>query len=504
MNLKKYILGIAMPLALGLASCTEFRDAGELDDQLYLQKSGLAEATIFNWGTYTYKLPVIKSGKGNHAATVRLTVDETVIDEYKASNPENTIEYLMLPENCYTLTESSLSFAVEEYRKYFLIDFDAEALAAAEEALATSNPEAKYVLPCRMTTANTDIQISEEEMSKVLILPSVSQPYIGFETPVIYEVGSSFSIKTDDDDLTKIYPIVEVNYYNDWNITYEVAVNPTVLEEYKATHPEDTTDYVLLPEDAYEINESSCLLRPNRDYEYLQITLKEEAFWLEDENYAFGNYALPLEITSVSQYGIDPAAKTTVYPVTIQPPVLETASSWIVPDTLVGGIDGCVSEITDEATYAPYESYQCEAAIDDAPNTFWVTSMTPTGFPYYVTIDFQENCKLYRLAVSVPTEDANASVDNATLKAQAATVAPYMKNAKAGRFEVSMDGVNWTTAANWERSSEEDDTTVVINIDKHDARYLRLVITDAFNYAVPGDQSSGAVCAISKIDVWGI
>ena len=119
MNLKKYILGIAMPLALGLASCTEFRDAGELADQLYLQKSGLTEATVFNWGTYTYKLPVIKSGKGNHAATVRLTVDETLIDEYKASNPEDSIEYRVLPENCYTLTESSLSFAVEEYRKYY-------------------------------------------------------------------------------------------------------------------------------------------------------------------------------------------------------------------------------------------------------------------------------------------------------------------------------------------------------------------------------------------------
>ena len=117
MNLKKYILGIAVPMALGLVSCTEFRDAGELADQLYLQKSGVAEATVFNWGTYTYKLPVIKSGKGNHAASVRLTVDETLIDEYKTANPEDTTIYMMLPENCYTLKESSLSFAVEDTRK---------------------------------------------------------------------------------------------------------------------------------------------------------------------------------------------------------------------------------------------------------------------------------------------------------------------------------------------------------------------------------------------------
>lgn len=501
MNLKKYILGIALPMALGLVSCTEFRDAGELADQLYLQKSGLTEATVFNWGTYTYKLPVIKSGKGNHAATVRLTVDETLIDEYKAANPEDSIEYRVLPENCYTLTESSLSFAVEEYRKYFLIDFDAEALDAANEELAATTVDTKYVLPCRMTTSNTDIQIAETERAVILIQPEVDQPYIGFETPNFYQTGSSFSIKTDDDDLLKIYPKVAVNYYNEWNISYELAVNKAVLDKY---NEENNTEYILLPETAYEIDYSSCVLRPNRDFEYLQITLKEEAFWLEDENYAFGNYALPLEITSVSQYGIDPDAKTTIYPVSITPPELETASSWIVPDTLAGGIDGCNSEITDNATYAPYESYKSDAAIDGDPQTLWVTNMTPTGFPYYITIDFQENCKLYRLAVSVPTKDANASSTDATLKAQAATVAPYLKNAKAGRFEVSMDGVNWTTAANWERTSEDSDTTIQIDINKTDARYLRLVITDAFNYAVPGDQSSGAVCAIAEISAWGI
>ena len=503
MNLKKYILGIAVPMALGLVSCTEFRDAGELADQLYLQKSGVAEATVFNWGTYTYKLPVIKSGKGNHAASVRLTVDETLIDEYKTANPEDTTIYMMLPENCYTLKESSLSFAVEDTRKYFLIDFDAEALAAANDDLeASTTVDTKYVLPCRMTTVNTDIQIAEPERAVVLIQPSVSQPYIGFQTPDFYTVGSSFSIKTDDDDVLKIYPVVEVNYYNDWNISYEVAVNQSILDKY---NEENNTEYILLPETAYEIDRSSCVLRPTRDYEYLQITLKEEAFWLEDENYAFGNYALPLEITSVSQYGIDPEAKTTIYPVSITPPELETASAWIVPDTLPGGIDGCVSEITDEATYAPYESYQCESAIDGDPETLWVTSMTPTGFPYYITADFQENCKLYRLGLTIPTKDKNADkAASDTQKEQAATVAPYLANAKAGRFEVSMDGVNWTVAANWERASKTDDTSINIDINKTDARYLRLVITDAFEYAVPGDQSSGAVCAIAEIDAWGI
>lgn len=38
--------------SLWFVSCDEYRDADELDDQLYLQKSGLLEAKVFNWGYF--------------------------------------------------------------------------------------------------------------------------------------------------------------------------------------------------------------------------------------------------------------------------------------------------------------------------------------------------------------------------------------------------------------------------------------------------------------------
>lgn len=44
------------------------------------------------------------------------------------------------------------------------------------------------------------------------------------------------------------------------------------------------------------------------------ITLEEKAFKIDENNYAFGYYALPLKITSVSKYGIDPDADVTIYP----------------------------------------------------------------------------------------------------------------------------------------------------------------------------------------------
>ena len=63
------------------------------------------------------------------------------------------------------------------------------------------------------------------------------------------------------------------------------------------------------PEGAYTIDRSTCILNKNRDYEYLKITLEEKAFKVDENNYAFGYYALPLKIASVSKYGIDPEAE---------------------------------------------------------------------------------------------------------------------------------------------------------------------------------------------------
>lgn len=466
----KHIILQSIPLLMVLLSCIscdEYRDQFELDDQLYLQKSGLTEMTVFNWGTFTYELPVIKSGKGNHPATVRLSIDESILSEY---NTTNGTDYKLMPENCYKLQSPTLSLTEKDYRAFFLIDFDPEVLTA----LAAEG--GKFALPCRMETENTSIQIAEEERSSVLLLPSVQQPYIGFET-TFYATGSEFSIKTDDDDIQEIFPKVRVNYYNDWDISYEVKINPEVLDAYNESNPVTARDYVLLPEGAYEIDYSTCLLKTNRDYEYLKITLKEEALRTEGENYAFGYYAIPLQITSVSQYGIDPNAQTTIYPVSIQPPVMDK-KNWV--------ISTCNSIITDEVENA--SSTQVPAnVLDNNTNTYWTTkAIHPTEFPYYVEINLQETCKLYRLGFQLP--------DNAELG-----------NIKSGYFEASVDGDSWTKVAEWNRRSNAEDRSMELDFSMLQANFIRFVITDAFVYADAAvGKASGAVCQVAEINAWGI
>lgn len=454
--------------SLWIVSCDEYRDANELDDQLYLQKTGLTEMKVFNWGTFTYELPVIKSGKGNHSATVKLLVDESVLTAY---NEANGTDYRMMPENCYSLREGSLSFTEDDYRKYFLIDFDPQTLTGLEA------DGIQYVLACSMTTDNAGIQLAGEDKANILIKPSVHQPYIGFETPNIYRTGSEFSIKTDDDDLLVIYPKVQVNYYNEWDISYEVEVNSAALDAYNQNQGAGARTYKLLPEDAYSIDHSTCVLKKNRDYEYLQITLQEKAFKIDDDNYAFGYYALPLKISSVSKHGIDPNANVTIYPISIQPPVMDKGN-WI--------IENCNSVITDEVENA--SSMDIPATLlDNNNNTFWSTrAIEPIEFPYYVTINLQESCKLYRLGFQLP--------QNAQLG-----------NIKSGYFEVSGDGEQWVKVVDWNRRSNSEDRSLELDFSMQHANYIRFVITDAFEYADPAvGKSSGAVCQVAEINGWGI
>ncbi len=474
MKLTHSIFRIIVPflLVFGFFSCEDYLNQDELEDQLYLQKSGLVDAEIFNWGTFTYNLPVIKSGKGNHTATVELYVDETILSTFNEVNGTN---YVLLPENCYIIKESVINFLDEDYRKMFLIDFKPENLIALQGDGKT------YVLPCHMRTINTNINIVDDSKAEVIIIPSVLQPYIGFEVPDFYSSGSEFSIKTDDDDILEIYPKVQVNFYNNQDITYNVDVDPNVLKAYNIAN---STNYMLLPEAAYVIDKSSCVLKKNRDYEYLHITLKENALRKDEENFMFGNYALPMKITGVSKYGIDPKAATTIYPVSIQPPILDV--NWIVGDTLPGGIKSCNSVITDEIENAT-SIFTADKVIDGDPNVYWSTrAVKPIQFPYYVTISLQEDCKLYRMGFQLPDDLA-------------------LGNLKTGYFEVSKDGKEWKKVADWSRSNNETERTTIVDCSMTHAKFIRLVITDAFIYSDPAiGKSGGAVCQIGEINVWGI
>lgn len=198
---------------------------------------------------------------------------------------------------------------------------------------------------------------------------------------------------------------------------------------------------------------------------------------MDENNYAFGYYALPLKIASVSKYGIDPEADVTIYPISIQPPVMEK-TGWTIEE--------CNSIITDEVENASSMDIP-DNLLDNNNNTYWCTrAIKPIEFPYFVTINLQENCSLYRLGFQLPEDES-------------------LGNIKSGYFEVSTDGENWTKIVDWNRKSNLEDRSMELDFSMQQANYIRFVITDAFEYADPAlGKASGAVCQVAEINGWGI
>ena len=75
---------------------------------------------------------------------------------------------------------------------------------------------------------------------------------------------------------------------------------------------------------------------------------------------------------------------------------------------------------------------------------------------------------------------------------------------KSGYFEISNDLIQWSKLTDWNLANN-DSRSLVFDVAAKKGRYLRLVITEAFDYA---DNSvgaeSGAQMDLAEIYAWGL
>lgn len=302
-NIYNYFVGLML---LVMLSCNQdYLNEYMVEDKIYLNEAGLNTPAIFNWGTFTYDLYVIKGGKGLQGAKVRLVVDETVLSDY---NKANGTSYEMMPESGYVLKETELSFGKDEYRKSFKIDFDPETILSWDV-----EAEKQYVLPCRMQIVDNSIAAADEAKMSVVLCPKVNEPYVGFSNPGLMSPGTSFVPSSDDESL--FYTKVQTNYHNQWNMTYTLEVDPKALDAYNKANE---TDYKLLPEVAYEFNQSFWEIPEKWDEQYVEVKLKKNGLISENGEKMFGKYILPIRLASVSMHKIDPNADLLLYVVTFE------------------------------------------------------------------------------------------------------------------------------------------------------------------------------------------
>ncbi len=444
-------------------SCEDNRRVDIVEDKVYLLESGFNEQEMLNMDSYIHHVMVIKSGIGTQSGTVKLVVDENIVDSY---NEEHGTQYQVVPSNLYEISTSDIVFNKQDYR----VPFEVRMNAPAIRELQKENSE-EYVIPIRAEVVSGNITKGEPEQMESLVLPHVIDPYLSFTDTGL--VSGNTIVDFESPDETLIFSEVEVNFVNQWNIDFEVEVDPALVVEY---NERNGTNYTSLHPEAFQIDEETLSLKAIDNDHAFKISISKQGFIDGNGNYLFGDYLIPVVLTSTDKFGVDPERRTQLIPVTFRPNRLDR-SKWEIIDW-----NSCICE---EPQYEGLGRVP-ENLLDGDGDTYWGSKWDePKPFPYYFVFDMKTSHTVYQMDLHKPLS------------------ASWRGNVKSGYFEISNDGETWTRIGSWEML-ENAPREHAYQVGPASGRYIKLVIEEAFTYV---DQEigpeSGANVDLAEFVVWG-
>ena len=294
MNINNSLLTLLLCLlAIVGSGCEDRRLNNMVEDKVYLNDFGENVQNVFKWENFTYQLQVIKSGVGQQGGDVALTVDEALLAQFGD-------KYTLLPAELYKIKTPQVFFGEEDYSAPFEIEFYAagiETLQAATKLL--------YAVPVRLSL-NTIKPAAENQLYSVVV-PNVLEPYLQFKSPGLAPGTAAISTASSPAE-TRFYAFLQTNYHNKTDLQYQVEVSEAALKAYNLANE---TTHKLLPAAAYRIDETTFKIANLNNEQAL-------SYYLIKGKVPNGDYILPLEIATVSKYGIDPSKSTMLIPVSIQ------------------------------------------------------------------------------------------------------------------------------------------------------------------------------------------
>lgn len=417
------------------SSCVDNRMHNMVDDKVYVLKPSYNEVKVFNWEGFVYSFEVIKSGVGQQSSDIKLIVDESYLTNY---NQENGTSYKLLPENLYTIKTNQMSLSSKDYRVLFPIEFDSDGIIDLQ---GEGNKE--YILPIRVEVANKTIAATEDRLFS-LIAPIVHQPYLEFTNPGL--AINVHALTPESNDLLQFATKLETNYNNKWDLSYEIIVEPQAVDAYNAANG---TTYKLLPEAAYKLHPESQRIKKDLNEGSYQYDILKSGLVDGDTN-LFGEYLLPLRITSVSNNKINPDASLFMARVSFLPENLDR-TGWEVIE--------CSSEQPDDGGGK-------DAVLDGNNDTFWHSQWKDTGgglppLPHHIIIDMQKEYDVMALEVVRRTNSTDA---------------------KKIVLELSLDNITYQQAAMMDFGPITNTAgSMNSNITTTKARYLKCTVTESNN-----------------------
>jgi hypothetical protein len=447
--------------AIALTACDSAINNFMVDDTVALLTPGLVKESVYLGLDNPTEVYVLKSGKGFSGANVSISVDNEVLATYNATVDE---PIAAMPEDCYTITVSSLSLSPDDYQLPFRISWNRDRLAA----VLADNPNVG--IPLRLKVGSEGVNVNEDRLTTI-IQPVIDIPLVSLSQSG-YQIGLMPTRRTSLEEL--VYMNVQANFIPERDIDYTLSIDASLIEEYNQAHG---TDYKLLPAEAYKIDLEGWKIRKSMKTNRFHFTFCREALIPEDGPSRFGEYILPIRISSVSLSDVNPEKSYVLYTVSVIASRIDK-SKW--------SIYSCSSDIRSIANWEKVEgNYPPANLIDGTTNTHWRTvwsikdSSDPrVQFPVEVVIDLGETRDLYKVGIDAPT----------------GTNRRYF-NSKSGVIEVSDSPEGpWTKVSDWIYPSKTT-SAYEFDVDPASARYVKFVVSESFDGTTK--------MAISELTLWG-
>ncbi len=442
-NMKSHLKIVVFTLLLLFihTACIDNRMHNMVDDSIYVLKPSYNEVRVFNWEGFTYSFEVIKSGVGQQSSDVKLIVDESYLTSY---NLENGTAYKLMPADLYTMKTTQMTLSSKDYRALFPIEFNADGIA-----LLQGEGNAEYVIPIRAEVANESIAAEDERLFS-LIAPVVYQPYFQFKDPGISI--NVHALNPDSPDVLQFATKVITTYNNKWNLDFEIVVDAPAVEKY---NNENGTAYKLLPEAAYKLISETKVIKENLNEGSFQYEILKQGLVDGDTN-LFGEYLLPLRITSVSQNKINPDADLYLIRVSFLPENLDR-TGW---------------EIIECSSEQPDDGGGKGAVLDGDTETYWHSQWRDDGngipdLPHHIIIDMKKEYDVMALEVIRRTNWETGAANTATRKMV---------------MELSLDNQTYQPATTIDFGPiSNTELSKNSNIKTTKARYLKCIVTESNN-----------------------
>jgi len=419
-----------LTFALILGCQKDDRMNNMVDDTIYFKDFKENKITVFDWGKFDYNVTVVKAGIGQKDAKVNFKIDEAYLADYNAREGTN---YKLLPADCYKIDKITLTFEKKDYLHDIAIVFDSERIKSLQ-----GKYKEMYVLPCRVEAEGAILHSLKPEMATTLLIPNVKDPFLAFTSPGLQL--EQIKLTPTGQEQIKAGASVTTNYPNQWDLTYEIEIDPQILDTYNGTVSDDKK-LKLLPKAAYQLSQMPYKIEPKKNKGSFEFTILKKGLTNGTTN-LFGEYALPLRIKSVSKNSVNPEASTILVPVSFQPPdidrtgwkVIQASSEWIGGGEKENILDG---------------------NVDTYWHNIWMGGEPP--LPHFLVIDLGKEHEM--MAIELIRRANN--------------------DLKTVQFEVSTDNKTYIPVGKVDFGANNPKHTLMANIPTTKARYLKCIVTES-------------------------